>query len=314
MLNKEKEDRAIQYLKSFEPKTEPYYLCYSGGKDSDTIRILADLAGVSYECHNNHTTVDAPETVYYIREVMSKYGEMRIEHDQKDGHKIYRYGERGFIHLPLKTMWDLIVDNGIPPTRIIRYCCRELKEKGGQGRRKITGVRWAESTNRANSAGLVRILGDDKKLSRIAEDNGADYTQKRKGGIVLNTDNDESRRVVEQCYRTMSAMVNPIVDWTDSDVWDFLRHYGCESNPLYKKGLYRIGCIGCPMLDKHKKENLQMFPKYKKLYISAFDRMLKERKRKGLNQVWETAEDVFRWWIGDQTIPGQMELEFEETD
>ena len=27
-----KEKRAIEYLKAFEPKDEPYYLCYSGGK------------------------------------------------------------------------------------------------------------------------------------------------------------------------------------------------------------------------------------------------------------------------------------------
>lgn len=32
-----KEKRAIEYLKAFEPKDEPYYLCYSGGKDSDCI-------------------------------------------------------------------------------------------------------------------------------------------------------------------------------------------------------------------------------------------------------------------------------------
>ena len=45
-MNIEKEKWAIEYLKSFEPETEPYYLCYSGGKDSDCIRILASLAGV----------------------------------------------------------------------------------------------------------------------------------------------------------------------------------------------------------------------------------------------------------------------------
>lgn len=28
----EKEKRAIKYLQSFEPKDEPYYLCYSGEK------------------------------------------------------------------------------------------------------------------------------------------------------------------------------------------------------------------------------------------------------------------------------------------
>ena len=60
-----------------------------------------------------------------------------------------------------KTMWNLIVKKGIPPTRHIRYCCSELKEQGGKHRIKVTGVRWAESTNRAESSDLVKIMGID---------------------------------------------------------------------------------------------------------------------------------------------------------
>lgn len=59
-MNKEKEQIAIERLRAFEPKDEPYYLCYSGGKDSDAIRILAQIAGVKHEIHHNLTTVDAP--------------------------------------------------------------------------------------------------------------------------------------------------------------------------------------------------------------------------------------------------------------
>lgn len=47
--------------------------------------------------------------------------------------------------------------------------------------------------------------------------------------------------MVEHCYRTRKTMVNPIVDWTDEDVWEFLTHYGCKSNPLYECGFKRIG-------------------------------------------------------------------------
>ena len=85
-MNIEKEKRAIAYLKSFEPEDEPYYLCYSGGKDSDCIRILAALAGVKHDIANNHTTVDAPETVRYIRSIPNV---------------IIRY--------PKISMWELIV-------------------------------------------------------------------------------------------------------------------------------------------------------------------------------------------------------------
>ena len=61
-MNGEKIKQAIERLKAFEPADEPYYLCYSGGKDSDCIRILADLAGVKHDIVHNLTTVDAPET------------------------------------------------------------------------------------------------------------------------------------------------------------------------------------------------------------------------------------------------------------
>lgn len=44
-MNNEKVQKSIKRLKAFEPADEPYYLCYSGGKDSDCVRILADLAG-----------------------------------------------------------------------------------------------------------------------------------------------------------------------------------------------------------------------------------------------------------------------------
>lgn len=52
----EKERSAIETLRVFEPKDDKgYYLCYSGGKDSDCIRILADLAGVKHDIVHNLT-------------------------------------------------------------------------------------------------------------------------------------------------------------------------------------------------------------------------------------------------------------------
>lgn len=66
-LNK-KELIAIERLRAFEQE-EPYFVCYSGGKDSDVIRILAELSGVKYELHHNLTSVDAPETVNYIKSI-----------------------------------------------------------------------------------------------------------------------------------------------------------------------------------------------------------------------------------------------------
>lgn len=64
----EKERIAIERLRAFE-QDKPYYVCYSGGKDSDVIRILAELSGVKYELHHNLTSVDAPETIQYIKSI-----------------------------------------------------------------------------------------------------------------------------------------------------------------------------------------------------------------------------------------------------
>lgn len=71
-MNTEKERLAILYLRDFEPKDDDkgYYLCYSGGKDSDAIRILAQLAGVKHECKHNLTTVDAPQSVHYVQQTI----------------------------------------------------------------------------------------------------------------------------------------------------------------------------------------------------------------------------------------------------
>lgn len=263
-MDREKEQRAIQHLKTFEPKSEPYYLCYSGGKDSDCIRILAELAGVKHDIVHNHTTVDAPETVRYIRSIP------KIE-----------------ISYPELTMWQLIVKKKMPPTRLARYCCEKLKERGG----------------------FVKIIGKKATTLKAAEEQGVDYRQTKQGGIVLNNDNAETRRFVEHCYRTTSTMVNPIVDWSESDVWEFLHYYGCQSNPLYQCGENRIGCIGCPMQNfKGMKRDFYKYPKYRALYVRAFDKMLLARKEAGLetSEAWSDGEHVMRWWVGDN--PQQITL------
>lgn len=57
---------AIERLKAFEPK-EGYYLAFSGGKDSVTVKALADMAGVKYDAHYNVTSVDPPELVRFVQ-------------------------------------------------------------------------------------------------------------------------------------------------------------------------------------------------------------------------------------------------------
>lgn len=288
----QKEKKAIARLKAFEP-ADGYRLAYSGGKDSDCIKILAQLAGVKFEAVHNLTTVDAPETMRYIK----SQPDIRIEKAyDNDGNHI--------------TMWNLIVKKLMPPTRLLRYCCDELKERSGSGKVLITGVRWAESSNRKNNSGVVQVLNKPKHTQKFADKIGAEYHVSPKGGIILNNDNDNARRLVEHCYAKQKTMINPIVDWDDNDVWDFLHHYGCEINPLYSCGFNRVGCIGCPIEARHQHAEFQRYPKYKQAYIRAFDKMVERRVAMGKPTSWKTGTDVFKWWVGEDTA----QISFEDLE
>ena len=282
---------------AFEPENEPYFLCYSGGKDSDTIRILAKLAGVKHELHYSVTSVDPPESVRYVKQIE---GVIMDYPRYKDG--------------KVKTMWNLIPKKKIPPTRLIRYCCTELKEQSGKGFVKITGVRLAESVKRAKSGGLVKIIGKPKTTEKIVAESGVEYEKPYSDSVVMNFDNADTRRVVEHCYRTTSTMVNPIYDWSDTDVWEFLRHYGCEGNPCYQMGMQRIGCIGCPMAGKKRYTEFQLYPKYKDMYMKAFEKMLVERAKDDRETDFRNAEEVYQWWMQCTETSGQLSLFDENTE
>ena len=162
----QKENDAIKRLKVFEPKNgESYYLCYSGGKDSDVIRILASLAGVRHEIHHNLTTVDAPETIQYIKTIPNVIIDKARYSDGKP-----------------KTMWNLMPKKMMPPTRLARWCCSELKEAGGKGRLKITGVRWDESQKRRDNADVIRVIGKPKETQKFLTENNLNFILTNSGG------------------------------------------------------------------------------------------------------------------------------------
>lgn len=135
---------------------------------------------------------------------------------------------------------------------------------------------------------------------------------------MLNDDNDEARRAVEVCFRTRKTLVNPIIDWSDDEVWEFIRKYDVPYCELYDMGAERLGCIGCPMSGKKQiEEDFEKYPKYKEQYLRCLDVIYENRCKKGLQNMskWESGEDIFNWWIGNSTgAKGQMSLlETEET-
>lgn len=121
----DKEAEAIELLQKHEPP-EGYYVCFSGGKDSVTVLDLVKRAGVKFEAHYHIVTIEPPELIPFIQE---NYPEVELT-------------------IPDKDLYQLIIENGIPPLRQIRYCHKILKAPYGQGRFKVTGIRAEESRAR----------------------------------------------------------------------------------------------------------------------------------------------------------------------
>ena len=121
---------------------------------------------------------------------------------------------------------------------------------------------------------------------------------------------------IAKAKKNDDLICNPIYKWTDSEVWQFIEDRDMPHNPLYDKGFHRVGCIGCPLSGDQVKE-LEMYPKYKQNYINAFQRMLEKRKTAGKDDVtgknglhkWTDGYAVYKWWVNDTSIPGQMSLE-----
>ena len=248
---------------------------------------LAEKSGIPFEVLHTHTTVDAPETVYHVRREFKRLEDKgircRIEYPTYKGKRT--------------SMWELIPQKSMPPTRMARYCCEILKENGGNGRFIATGVRWAESTKR-KSRGIYENMSRDPNRR-----------------IVLNNDNDDRRRLFENCTIKAKRTCNPIIDWTDEDVWNYIHSEHIPINPVYHMGFERVGCIGCPMASTRMRlKEFSIWPKYKQNYLAAFERMIRARQEKGLKPVHSSAEDVYHWWMKDSVLPGQIEMDLEELE
>ena len=278
------EHRAIARLQEAAKLSEFYYekpllLAYSGGKDSEVCLELCKRARVPFEVIHSLTTADAPETVYHVRKVFRRLElegvKCEILHPRYKGQPT--------------SMWTLIPQKCLPPIRSQRWCCQILKEGRGKNRCVVLGVRSAESQNRSD-AGVAELYG-----------------RTRANRQVFDFDNGDER-IIAPCQMKAKIKVHPIVDWADRDVWQFLTDAKAEVNPCYTMGFSRVGCIGCPMAGKSRWREFQQWPQFENLYRRAFARMLEERKARGKPCQWKNADDVFRWWMEDRNLDGQLDL------
>ena len=229
---------AIARFLEFVPEMG-YYLAFSGGKDSITIKRLADMAGVKYDAHYNVTSIDPPDLIYFMRE---HHPDVIWDRFQK---------------VPLLRTLET---KGFP-LRHKKWCCDLYKERGGEGRFTVTGLRRAESDRRK-----------------------------------------KNRRMVEACYSGKRAkrILNVIIDWTDKDVWDFIKMENLPYCKLYDEGWKRIGCLMCPnATPRNRKEECDLYPSYERAFRRSFSRLWDHRKAAGKTSInrWTDSDHMFDWWL-----------------
>lgn len=147
-----KVDAAIKLLRLFsssvQQQPDPILeLSYSGGKDSDVILRLAQMAGIPFQAIYKNTTIDPPGT---------------LAHCQQNGVEIIQ---------PKHSFLELVKTKGMP-TRRARFCCRYLKEYKIHDN-AIQGIRRCESVKRtknysADDPIICRNYGAKKNHVNIA--------------------------------------------------------------------------------------------------------------------------------------------------
>lgn len=119
-------------------------ISYSGGKDSDVILRLAQMADIKHIAIHKRTTIDPAGTIQ---------------------HSIYN---KAVILEPKQSFFSLIERGGFP-TRRARFCCESLKEYKVLDT-AVQGIRVSESTKRAklyHEPQICRVYGNKKNKVEV---------------------------------------------------------------------------------------------------------------------------------------------------
>jgi phosphoadenosine phosphosulfate reductase len=207
----------------------------------------------------NLTSVDPPEVIRFVKQ---------------------HYPEVELIK-PKMSIYDMAKKKGCLPTRHVRWCCEEFKEKFGADKVTLIGIRREESSRRA-------------KRSEVE-------MRSRKFSGSFDQWSEHHEKMVTCVGGKDKILVSPILHWTSRDVWEFLNSNGIPHCSLYDKGYKRIGCILCPMSGhKQKVREIRDFPYVKTNWIKAIE-WLRENKWTDTS-LSEDSEMAFNWWISGKSF------------
>ena len=212
----------------------------SGGKDSTALYLLAIERGKPFDAVFADTGHEAQQTYDYIRDLPSRAGgppirtvraDFRARLAKRRASLPQRWREHGITEERIATALDLMHETGIPfldailyrgmfPSRVRRYCTKDLKIQPieeqvykpllDRGEHVVSwqGVRARESKARSVLAG------------------------RQKANMEFVRD------------KTIHIF-RPLLRWTVDDVFALIARHGLKVNPLYSAGFMRVGCFPC---------------------------------------------------------------------
>jgi len=191
------------------------------------------------------------------------------------------------IERPPLSFLQLCIKNKMLPTTRTRFCCAVLKEQGGAGTVTLIGIRNQESARRSARK---------------------EFETKR-GKFVGTLDQFNRYKETEiNCVKGKDKiLISPIINWTNNDVWTFIRSNKIPYCKLYDEGYTRIGCLFCPMSSiKSTRRDERRYPKYKKAVLRTINKMLEMGYFSKLSDQFEnlTADDIYEAWISKEKFVG----------
>ena len=221
-------------------------LNYSGGKDSTALYLYALDRGRPFRAVFADTGNEHEATLEFVATIHEKAGGPKVEtvkqvisDEQFERRRQYiaeAWPKEGVPQHVVESALSVMHRTGNPfldrclmagrfPDPLARFCTRELKVnpvteqvfvpiwRTGKSVVSWQGIRRAESRARA-------LAPKWELMPQRHKSHGKEFAHR------------------------------PLVDWSESDVWRMHRRHGIEPNPLYARGMARVGCMPCIYEDK----------------------------------------------------------------
>jgi 3'-phosphoadenosine 5'-phosphosulfate sulfotransferase (PAPS reductase)/FAD synthetase len=227
----------------------------SGGKDSTATAILANkylknnvfmFADTGWEHHETYMYLDylEKELGVKIQRVKTDYKQrMQNKANKIRAGKSKRFSTEFLSNETIEKYIEMLenptgfpmIDGMIwhfsPPSRIGKWCTSELK---------VHPMREVIGELASKQASIYKLQG-------------------------IRKDESKKRSTYTYTEETLEpwVMVRPILDWTPEDVFKLHKQESVAPNPLYKKGMNRVGCMPCIYANKEEVKNIALYyPEY----------------------------------------------------